>query len=156
MSRAVATLALVLALQAGPLAAVEPSEMLADPLLEARAQSLDDDLRCMQCSSESIASSNADWARDARALVRDLITEGRSDSEIRAFFVASYGEGVLMMPTPKGANMILFVAGPLMFLAGGLIAWRTLRRSRGASQPAPLSEAEKARLKALTEGAGTD
>ena len=60
-----------------PAEAVEPGEMLDDPALEARAQALDDDLRCVKCRSESIASSNAEWASDARVKVRELLVKAQ-------------------------------------------------------------------------------
>lgn len=131
-----------------PAEAVEPGEMLDDPALEARAQALDDDLRCVKCRSESIASSNAEWASDARVKVRELLSEGATDAEVRDFFVARYGEYVLMTPTRHGANWILWGAGPLMLVLGGGIAAFYLRRrtAAGAGDEEGLTNAEKARL----------
>lgn len=130
--------------------AVEPDEMLADPVLEARAQGLDDELRCVQCRSENIASSNAEWARDARVMVRELIGAGASDAEVRRFFVERYGEVVLMRPNAKGANLLLWAAAPLMLLLGGGVALLHLRRQDGVKgAPQGLSDDEEERLRAL-------
>ena len=129
-----------------PVFAVEPDEMLADPRLEARAQALDEDIRCVQCQSENIASSNADWARDARLIVRELIVDGRSDTEIMAFFVERYGERVLMNPRKDGANIVLWLAGPAMLVLALLIGAGYLRRRRVAEAPKPLTAEEQARL----------
>ena len=137
-------LALALAV-AGPAAAVEPSEMLADPALEARAQALDHELRCVKCRSESIASSGADWARDARIMVRELLSDGASDAEVKAFFVDRYGDYVLMTPRAEGENLLLWAAGPLMLLGGGAVAVMALRRRRTAA-PEDLSDDERRRL----------
>ena len=63
--------------------ALDPSETLDDPALEARAQALDAELRCVVCQSEALTSSNADWARDARAVLREMIVDGKSDQEIK-------------------------------------------------------------------------
>jgi len=145
--------ALVLAL-ALPAAAVEPGEMLDDPALEARARALDDDLRCVKCRSESIASSNAEWASDARIKVRELIAAGASDAEVRAFFVDRYGEYVLMTPTGRGANWLLWAAGPLMLVFGGGAALLYLRRratAPGSAADDGLSDAERARLSRILE-----
>ena len=143
-------LALILCLTAWPLWAVEPDEMLADPALEARAQALDDALRCVQCQSESIASSNADWARDARLIVRELISTGASDQAVLDYFVERYGEVVLMRPKTGGANLILWAAGPVMLLLGAGIALAAFRRPRTAPAP-PLSAEEEARLKQILD-----
>ena len=69
-------LALILMLLASPLAAVEPDEVLADPVLEHRALELSKELRCPVCQSESIDESNAPIAKDLRLLVRFLICAG--------------------------------------------------------------------------------
>ncbi len=141
--------ALILLLLCSPPAmAVEPDEMLADPTLEARAQALDEDIRCVRCRSENIASSNADWARDARLIVREMISDGASDAEILDFFVERYGERVLMRPRSDGANVVLWAAGPVMLVLSALIAAAYLRARARTNRraPAPLSKAEQARL----------
>ena len=55
---------------AGVSAAVEPDEVLSDPILEDRARLISQGLRCLQCRNESIDESNAGIARDLRLLVR--------------------------------------------------------------------------------------
>lgn len=144
---------LFLLLIATPVFAVEPDEMLSDPQLEARAQAIDHQLRCVKCRSEVIASSNADWARDARMLVRELIAEGRTDGEVLDFFVARYGDYVLMRPRFGGSNLLLWLAGPLLLLLGLLAALVFIRRRaakpRSETGDAMLSEEEKARLEKL-------
>ena len=141
-------LLLILVLLASPVWAVEPHEMLADPVLEARAQELDGKLRCVKCQSEAIDSSNADWAADARVLVRELLTDGYTDEEVLDFFVVRYGEFVLMEPRTGGSNMLLWLAGPLMLVFGLGVGWATLRRRNPAVAVSKegLSADEKARL----------
>ncbi len=130
------------------LAAMEPWEMLPDPALEARAQSLDAKLRCVVCRSENIASSNSDWASDARVLIRSLITEGKSDAEVLAFFQDRYGDYVLMDPPKRGVNWLLWGTAPALAVFGFLAALAYIRGRK--STPAPdadvLSEEEEKRL----------
>ncbi|MEM9707496.1 MAG: cytochrome c-type biogenesis protein [Pseudomonadota bacterium] len=144
-------LALALALIfASPAVAIDPADMLPDPSLEARAQALENALRCVQCQSESLASSNADWARDARLLVRQLISDGATDDDVFDFFVERYGEVVLMKPRAEGANLALWGTAPVLFILALGIAIIFLRRSgRGAT--APLTEEEKARIDKLLD-----
>lgn len=146
-------LAIILAFVATAALGVEPDEMLADPVLEARANALDDEIRCVQCRSENIASSNADWARDARLMVRALISEGASNAEVLDFFVDRYGEVVLMTPRAAGANLVLWAAAPVMLLIalGGSIAYMR-RRASGVAPTSGLSADEEARLKELLDG----
>lgn len=136
-------------LVATPLWAVEPSEMLDDPALEARAQALDEEIRCVQCQSENIASSNADWAKDARLMVRKLISEGATDREVTTFFVERYGERVLMNPRRSGSNLLLWMAGPFMLFVALTGVALALRRKREG--PAPLSDADEARLREILD-----
>jgi cytochrome c-type biogenesis protein CcmH len=139
---------LILLLLAGPVAAVEPDEILADPLLEARARELSKGLRCLVCRNESIDESNASLAKDLRLLVRERLVVGDSDTEAVDFIVARYGEYVLLKPTRGGANWILWGAGPLMLLLAGAAGAGYVRgRSRAqAPQDEGLSAQEQATL----------
>ncbi|MCA3488365.1 MAG: cytochrome c-type biogenesis protein CcmH [Rhodobacter sp.] len=145
-------LALVL-LAAAPAGAVQPDEVLADPALEARARALSQGLRCPVCRNESIDESHADVARDLRLVLRERLVAGDSDEEAIDFIVARYGEYVLLNPTARGSNLLLWLAGPAMLGAGGLIAALYLRRRSSAGEPAPetLSEADARRLAELLD-----
>lgn len=142
-------LLLLLLLLAGPALAVEPSEMLADPALEARAREVSRQLRCPVCQSESIEESHAPVAADLRRLVRERIVAGDSDAEVLAYVTDRYGEFVLLRPPAQGANLVLWVAGPVMLLTGIGAAALMFRRRRPAAPPA-LSAEEQARLTELT------
>jgi cytochrome c-type biogenesis protein CcmH len=136
---------------ASPAPAVQPDEILADPALEARARAISAGLRCLVCRNESIDESNADLARDLRLLVRERLLAGDSDAEVVAFVVDRYGEYVLLRPTARGANLILWLAGPAMLAAALAIAGVYVARRRRAPDPAaPLSPAEAARLAELS------
>lgn len=129
-----------------PALALEPSEMLADPALEARARQLDHEIRCVQCQSEAVASSNAVWAQDARKMIRERIQAGDSDVKVKAFFVERYGEFVLMDPPKTGSNLLLWLAAPMMAALAVLMGFAYIR-SRGETRgPEALSAEEEARL----------
>lgn len=146
-------LALILMLAASPLAAVQPDEMLDDPVLEQRARELSKGLRCLVCRNESIDESNASLARDLRLLLRERLVAGDSDAEAVDFIVERYGEYVLLRPDASGANWLLWAAGPLMLLlAGGLGVVYVMGRSRARTAgEAPLSDAERKRLREILE-----
>ena len=144
------SLILALVLAAGPLLAVQPDEMLDDPALEERAREISSELRCLVCRNESIDESNADLARDLRLLVRERLVAGDSDAEVIDFVTDRYGEYVLLRPTADGANLILWLAGPAMLIAGVGIAVLTLRRHAASAVEDDLTDAERARLGELT------
>ncbi len=135
-------------LLAAPVWAVQPDEVLQNPVLEERARELSKGLRCLVCRNESIDESNAALARDLRILVRDRLLAGDSDAEVIDFIVARYGEYVLLRPTARGSNWILWAAGPVMLLIAAGVGLVYIRgRSRAAaSQEAGLTEDEQARL----------
>lgn len=130
--------------------AVEPDELLDDPVLEERARVLSKDIRCLVCRNESIDESNAQLAKDLRILVRERLVQGDSDDEVLDFLVARYGEYVLLTPRANGTNLILWWAAPALFVAGLAIA---LFYVRGHRQPEreTLTEAEQARLSELLD-----
>lgn len=137
-------------LLAAPLWALDPSEMLDDPALEARARALDHEIRCVMCQSEAVASSNAAWAEDARQQIRSLIADGASDTDVKEWFRERYGEFVLMDPPKTGSTLLLWFAAPTMLLlALGGAGFYLRSRSRGDMSTAGLSEAEKTRLQEI-------
>lgn len=142
---------LLLLLAATPVQAVQPDEVLADQGLEARARQLSQGLRCLVCRNENIDDSNAELARDLRILLRERLVAGDSDDQAVAFIVDRYGEYVLLNPTATGSNLLLWLAGPAMLLAGlgGALAY--LRRRRDAPEAAApaLTAEEQARLKEI-------
>lgn len=142
-------LILLLALLATPAFAVQPDEMLPDPTLEARARSISGTLRCPVCQGETIDDSNAPISRSLRLAVRERLVAGDSDDQVVDYVVARFGEFVLFKPRTTGWGLLLWLAGPAMLLAGGGIAWGTLRRRALAPEVEGLSAEDRARLEQL-------
>ncbi|MFN3993896.1 MAG: cytochrome c-type biogenesis protein CcmH [Tabrizicola flagellatus] len=138
---------LALFLMLSPAWAVQPDEMLADPALEARARAISRDIRCPVCQGETIDDSNAPISRDLRLIIRERLVAGDSDAEVVDFIVARYGEGVLFKPRAEGVNLVLWLAGPALLLAGIAVAVAAGRRR--ARPEAALSADEEARLREI-------
>jgi len=81
------TLTLCILLASGA-RAVQPDEVLQDPLLEARARAISEGLRCLVCQNQSIDDSEAPLAKDLRLLVRERLKQGDSDQQVVDFIVA--------------------------------------------------------------------
>lgn len=135
-------------LSVSPVLAVQPDEILADPALEARARAISREIRCPVCQGETIDDSNAPISRDLRIIIRERLVAGDSDREVVDYIVARYGEFVLFNPRAEGSNLILWLAGPALLLAGVGVAVAAGRR-RKAVPEAALSAEEEARLKEL-------
>jgi cytochrome c-type biogenesis protein CcmH len=133
MKRAATILALAAAIVFGsPACAVQPDEILADPIKEARAREMSKELRCMVCQNQSIDDSDAPLARDLRLLVRERISAGDTDSQVLDFLVARYGEFVLLKPRFNPHTVLLWLLPPLALMGGGIALWVYSNRRRRA------------------------
>jgi cytochrome c-type biogenesis protein CcmH len=120
--------------------------------VEDRAQAISAGLRCPVCQNLSVADSPSRLAGEMRAEVEGQLRAGRTDDEVRAFFVARYGEWVLLEPR----SLLPFVI-PVAAVALGVGAWLLVVRRRPRAEPTEVSDAERRRidvdLRSLEEGA---
>jgi len=129
--------------------AVEPDEMLPDPVQEARARALTKDLRCVVCQNQSVDDSDAPLAKDIRVLVREKISQGQSDQQVTDFIVARYGKFVLLNPPLEGDTALLWLGPFAVFVIALGTAILFIRRPGSGAAPAqPLSETEERDLEA--------
>ena len=114
-----------------------------------RVHSLAERLKCPICTSESVADSPSQVARDLYDLIGEQVADGWTDDEIFEFFVATYGEEVLLDPKARGAGIVLWLA-PLAALAigGAVIAGRRAGKHR------TISDADRSRIAAALEKQG--
>ena len=125
--------------------AVNPDEVLSDPVLETRARALSAQLRCLVCQNQSIDDSDADLARDLRLRVRERLTKGDSDNEVLDYLVERYGPFILLKPRLSILTYLLWGTPIVLLLLGGTVLIFSLRR-RSKSVPQPLSSDEQAAL----------
>lgn len=132
--------------------AVQPDEVLADPVLERRARALSVGLRCLVCQNQSIDDSDADLAKDLRILVRERLVAGDDDQAVIDYVVARYGEFVLLKPRLSAGTILLWGAPIALLLAGAAFAVFAARGRRPGPTTAALSaDEERAVEKALRE-----
>lgn len=119
------------------LLAMQGTQPLEDPAAEARAQDLMREIRCVACENEPVSQSGSDIARDMRARVRTLVGEGKSDEEVRAWFVERYGEFVLFRPDSDGLTGKLLWGSPFAILVAGgaFLFFRKRATDTGAVSP---------------------
>ena len=129
--------------------AVEPSERLADPVLEARARTLSQELRCLVCQNQSIDDSNAELAHDLRALLRQRLAAGDSDRQILDYIAARYGMFVLLDPPFAPVTWLLWLAPPVLVVGGGGVLLLRARRRRVDQTVPELTREESARAALL-------
>ena len=136
---------------AGTAYAVEPNEVLDNPVFEERARIISKGLRCPVCQNESIDESNATLSADLRQLVRERLLAGDTNQEVVDYIVDRYGEFVLLDPNKSGLNIILWWAAPVMLLIGLCVGWVTIRRKSNLKVDEGLNEEEKQRLQELLD-----
>ena len=130
--------------------AAEATPTEQDPVAQARAVRLAEQLRCLVCQNQTIADSNAELAVDLRKQVREQIAAGRSDGEIIDYMTARYGDFVLYRPPLKATTILLWTGPALLAAIGAFLLARLVSGRRDERQP--LTAEERARAASLIDG----
>lgn len=98
-----------------------------------RLYALSGELKCLQCVGETVANSQAPIAVEIRTELRKQMRSGKTDDEIRQYFVDRYGEQVLLTPSGSGLTGVVWIV-PVVALAAGVVGlglafgrWRSQR-----------------------------
>ena len=130
---------------------------------EAQYRGLIEELRCPKCQNQNLAGSDAPIAQDLKQKTYNMVKEGRSDSEIRAYMQERYGDFISYKPPVRPSTWILWFFPPLlliMLIVGWF--WQSQRRqqiARGqngvivAKTAAALTDKEKAKIERLLANA---
>jgi cytochrome c-type biogenesis protein CcmH len=128
----------------------EAKDLAADPVLEKRMIGLAENLRCLVCQNESLASSHAELAEDLRREVREQMAQGKNDQEIIDYLVARYGDFVLYKPPVKSYTALLWF-GPfaLLLIAVGVLVFQVRKRRQLLVQETELTPEAQQRAASL-------
>ena len=83
-----------------------------------REQNLFKEIRCLVCQSQTIHESNSELAEDIKLLIREKVSAGKTDHEIKQFLVEKYGEWILMTPRFNQHTYLLWIAPLIIFIIG--------------------------------------
>lgn len=124
--------------------------------LSRKAEAIYWKLNCPVCAGQNVAESNSPVAKEMRALVRQMLREGKSEQEILNFFVQRYGEWILAVPPARGVNRLLWWLPFFVVAGGGAVLfgfYRFVRRrsSPGETPPPPPAEVREKIQKLLRE-----
>jgi cytochrome c-type biogenesis protein CcmH len=136
--------------------AVEPTEILQNPQLEARARVLSKNIRCLVCQNQSIDDSNASLAKDLRKVVREQLVNGASDEEIFDFLIERYGDFVLLKPPVKPSTYMLWYGPIILFSIGLVMSVLFLIRRKKLAPEEPLTQKELDQLSKLITNRAED
>jgi len=134
------------------LALAQPNPSTPPPDFSPRVFEIARALRCPVCQGESAAESNAGIAVEMRRIIAEQLAQGKTEAEIRQFFVERYGDWILYEPPARGLTLLIWLS-PLVGL--GLLGfglWRYLAQVKARAQVvSDVSEGEIARLEAELE-----
>ena len=146
-------LALAIVVVAGIVALVVRSHPDDSPA--ARAARIEHQLACPVCEGQSVADSNSSQSRAMRQDIPRRIAAGQSDAEIRAFYVARYGEKVLETPSNSGLGILAWGIPALAVILGAASIFVAVRRwSRAPRLPASAEDEDVVRRRREQEHEG--
>ncbi len=85
-------------------------------------------LRCLVCQGQSVADSNSDFALTLKAVVKDLVDQGKTEEEIYSFLSEKYGDWILYKPKFNLETLLLWGFPYIFLVAGGLVIVLFLRK----------------------------
>lgn len=127
----------------------EARDLADDPVMERRMIRLAEEVRCLVCQSETVASSRSDWSNDVRQIMREKMQVGASDQEIKDMLVERFGKSVLFDPPVDAETLPLWIAPFIMLLLGVAALIVQLRKRRKTVPEVQLSEEAQKRAAAL-------
>ncbi len=99
-----------------------------DTRLEAQTRAVAAELRCPVCQGNSIQDSPSELAQDMKAVVREQLAAGKSPEEVKQYFIAKYGEWILLEPKASGFNLVVYALPVILLLLGAVVISRAVRR----------------------------
>lgn len=127
----------------------EATDLADDPVMERRMIKLAEEVRCLVCQSETVASSRSDWSNDVRQIMREKMQAGATDQEIKDMLVERFGKSVLFDPPVDAETIPLWIAPFVMLLLGVAALFVQLRKRRRTVPEVQLSEEARKRAAVL-------
>jgi cytochrome c-type biogenesis protein CcmH len=101
-------------------------------------------LYCPVCENTPLDVCPTEACRQWRELIRQMLAEGKSEQEIKDYFVLNYGARVLSEPPRTGLNWLAYVVPPIVIVAGVFVLFRAMRSWTQASKTETPFENDKA------------
>lgn len=124
------------AAQAGAAVQERSAPVSNDPVLEEQTRMVASELRCPVCQGNSIQDSPSELAQEMKGVVRDQLASGKSPEEVKQYFIAKYGEWILLEPKASGFNLVVYLLPLVVVVVGGLVIWRAVKKWTGPVEPA--------------------
>jgi cytochrome c-type biogenesis protein CcmH len=126
-------------------ALIATSDGAATATIAERARAVASGLRCPVCQNLSVADSPSALAGDMRTEIVARLSTGDSEDDVRAYFVARYGEWILLEPTRSGLNLLPWLF-PIVAVVVGVAVWLAVVRRSPRPVAGPVSQGERRRI----------
>ena len=103
----------------------------ADEELEREAQAIDKMIMCPVCPAETIDQAQVEISFQMRAVIREMLAEGRTRDEVLDYFVDRYGADILAAPPKSGANLVAWILPVAGVVAGVAVLFLIVRSMTG-------------------------
>jgi cytochrome c-type biogenesis protein CcmH len=105
--------------------------------LDQRTMEVASQLQCPVCHGESVADAPSPLAQEMRSLIREELSQGKSEQQVIAYFHARYGDEILESPPTTGFTSLIWLAPVLIVLLGLLMLLSLAREWRAVKLLAP-------------------
>ena len=114
-----------------------PAPVALTPEQEELAAEIESMLKCPVCRSQSVRTSRSFMAEDMSRRIRQMVAEGKSKEQIREYFVARYGDYIVLAPRKEGFTWTVWLLPFALVLGGAVTIVAVARRWRGTPPSAP-------------------
>lgn len=95
------------------------AQFTSDDPIKQRTHDIAAQLRCPVCQGLSLADSQSELSLQMRGVIMEQLQQGKTNEEVIDYFVAKYGEWILLEPKARGFNLIAYLL-PLIVLGAGI------------------------------------
>jgi cytochrome c-type biogenesis protein CcmH len=103
-------------------------QTLPDSEVAARTKGIASQLRCPVCQGQSLQESQSELSQQMKGVIREQIVAGNTDEQVLDYFVAKYGEWILLEPRAKGFNLAVYLLPAIMLLGGMAVLYVSVKR----------------------------
>lgn len=107
------------------------------PISDDQVNAIAKNMYCPVCENTPLDVCPTQACAEWRELIRDKLSEGWDEAQIRTYFVERFGDRVLATPPARGLNWLVYVIPPIAFLGGIYVLYRaflSLRRPSPGAQ----------------------
>ena len=104
------------------------SELRSDEINDVLKNKILKNIRCLICQGQSVYDSESDFASSIKLVVDRKINEGLKEEQIYQFLRKKYGDWIIYDPQLNKNTYILWLLPLLLFLTGGAIIQKKIKK----------------------------